>query len=112
MNSKGLPYQVRSTERFFDRPDVKEFLKGVRTASVIPTEGINWLDELYKTIEKIINDKIIQNLYISKNDEYNDLNPEEVFNLIFGGRWLKELISNSDLEMEDKITANDIVNEF
>ena len=46
MNSAKLPYQVRSTERFFDRPDVKEFLKGVRTASVIPTEGIGWLDEL------------------------------------------------------------------
>ena len=46
MNSAKLPYQVRSTERFFDRPDVKEFLKGVRTASVIPTEGISWLDEL------------------------------------------------------------------
>ena len=46
------------------------------------------------------------------NNEDNDLNPEEVFNLIFGGRWLKELISNSDLEMEDKITANDVVNEF
>ena len=46
MNGAKLPYQVRSTERFFDRPDVKEFLKGVRSASVIPTEGINWLDEL------------------------------------------------------------------
>jgi DNA helicase-2/ATP-dependent DNA helicase PcrA len=46
MNTAKLPYQVRSTERFFDRPDVREFLKGVRTASVIPTEGINWLDEL------------------------------------------------------------------
>jgi DNA helicase-2/ATP-dependent DNA helicase PcrA len=46
MNGAKLPYQVRSTERFFDRLDVKEFLKGVRTASVIPTEGINWLDEL------------------------------------------------------------------
>ena len=46
MNGAKLPYQVRSTERFFDRPDVKEFLKGVRTASVIPTEGITWLDEL------------------------------------------------------------------
>jgi DNA helicase-2/ATP-dependent DNA helicase PcrA len=46
MNSAKLPYQVRNTERFFDRLDVKEFLKGVRTASVIPTEGINWLDEL------------------------------------------------------------------
>jgi DNA helicase-2/ATP-dependent DNA helicase PcrA len=46
MNGAKLPYQVRSNERFFDRPDVKEFLKGVRTASVIPTEGIDWLDEL------------------------------------------------------------------
>ena len=42
----GLPYQVRNNERFFDRPDVREFLKGVRTASVIPTEGVYWLDEL------------------------------------------------------------------
>lgn len=42
----GVPYQVRNNERFFDRQDVKEFLKGVRTASVIPTEGVNWLDEL------------------------------------------------------------------
>ncbi len=46
MNGAKLPFQVRNTERFFDRPDVKEFLKGVRTASVIPTEGINWLDVL------------------------------------------------------------------
>jgi DNA helicase-2/ATP-dependent DNA helicase PcrA len=42
----GLPYQVRNNERFFDRVDVREFLKGVRTASVIPTEGVYWLDEL------------------------------------------------------------------
>jgi DNA helicase-2/ATP-dependent DNA helicase PcrA len=44
--SAGLPYQVRNNERFFDRTDVREFLKGVRTASVIPTEGVYWLDEL------------------------------------------------------------------
>ena len=46
MNSKGLPYQVRSTERFFERQDVRDFLKQVRQASVIPTEGATWLDEL------------------------------------------------------------------
>lgn len=46
MNSAGLPYQVRNTERFFDRREVREFLKQVRTASVIPTEGVVWLDEL------------------------------------------------------------------
>jgi DNA helicase II / ATP-dependent DNA helicase PcrA len=42
----GLPYQVRNTERFFERREVREFLKQVRTASVIPTEGVVWLDEL------------------------------------------------------------------
>ena len=46
MNSAGLPYQVRNTERFFDRKEVRDFLKQVRTASVIPTEGVIWLDEL------------------------------------------------------------------
>jgi DNA helicase-2/ATP-dependent DNA helicase PcrA len=46
MNSANLPYQVRNTERFFERREVREFLKQVRTASVIPTEGVVWLDEL------------------------------------------------------------------
>jgi DNA helicase-2/ATP-dependent DNA helicase PcrA len=46
MNTAGLPYQVRNTERFFERKEVRDFLKQVRTASVIPTEGVSWLDEL------------------------------------------------------------------
>jgi len=46
MNSKGLPYQVRSTERFFERQDVRDFLKQVRQASVLPIEGATWIDEL------------------------------------------------------------------
>ncbi|MFM6842169.1 MAG: ATP-dependent helicase [Candidatus Planktophila sp.] len=46
MNKAGIPYQVRNTERFFDRTDVREFLKQVRQASVIPAEGSDWIDEL------------------------------------------------------------------
>ena len=46
MNRLGLPYQLRNTERFFDRQDVRDFLKVVRQASVIPTEGVNWFDEM------------------------------------------------------------------
>ena len=46
MNKLGLPYQVRSTERFFDRQDVRDYLKEVRRASVLPTEGVTWIDEL------------------------------------------------------------------
>ena len=46
MNAAKLPYQIRNSDRFFDRPDVREFLKLVRNASVIPTQGVSWLDEL------------------------------------------------------------------
>jgi DNA helicase-2/ATP-dependent DNA helicase PcrA len=46
MNRAGIPYQVRNTERFFERTDVREFLKQVRQASVIPAEGSYWIDEL------------------------------------------------------------------
>jgi DNA helicase-2/ATP-dependent DNA helicase PcrA len=46
MNRDGIPYQVRNTERFFDRTDVRDFLKQVRQASVIPAEGSDWIDEL------------------------------------------------------------------
>ena len=42
----NLPYQVRSTERFFDRREVRDFLSEVRRASVIPAEGQGWIDEL------------------------------------------------------------------
>ena len=46
MQKVNLPYQVRSTERFFDRKEVRDFLSQVRKASVIPAEGQGWIDEL------------------------------------------------------------------
>ena len=42
----GLPYQIRSNDRFFDRPEIREFLRDIRQASVIPNPDSNWLDEL------------------------------------------------------------------
>ncbi len=42
----NLPYQIRNTDRFFERREVREFIKEVRKASVIPTEGQGWIDEL------------------------------------------------------------------
>ena len=46
MLAENIPYQVRNTERFFDRREVRDFLKQVRQASVIPAEGQGWIDEL------------------------------------------------------------------
>lgn len=41
-----MPYQIRNNERFFDRPAIKEFLRDLKRASVIPNPDINWLEEL------------------------------------------------------------------
>lgn len=46
MLAQKIPYQVRNTERFFERREVRDFLKQVRQASVIPAEGQGWIEEL------------------------------------------------------------------
>jgi DNA helicase-2/ATP-dependent DNA helicase PcrA len=46
MLAQNIPYQVRNTERFFERREIRDFLKQVRQASVIPAEGQGWIDEL------------------------------------------------------------------
>jgi DNA helicase-2/ATP-dependent DNA helicase PcrA len=46
MQKVNLPYQIRNTDRFFDRKEIRDFLSEVRKASVIPAEGQGWIDEL------------------------------------------------------------------
>uniref|UniRef100_A0A6C0D4M8 U1-type domain-containing protein n=1 Tax=viral metagenome TaxID=1070528 RepID=A0A6C0D4M8_9ZZZZ len=45
-------------------------------------DTFDWLKKLYETIEKIKNDRIIQNIYISKNDEYKDFDKIDTNNII------------------------------
>jgi DNA helicase-2/ATP-dependent DNA helicase PcrA len=65
-----IPYQVRNNERFFERSDVRDFLKGVRQASVIPTEGVRWIDELRSIAHPFIttasNDGITALLHLAR----------------------------------------------
>lgn len=42
----GLPYQIRTNDRFFDRAEIREFIRDIRQASVIPNPDISWVDEL------------------------------------------------------------------
>ena len=62
MNRLSLPYQVRNTERFFDRQDVRDFLKHVRQASVIPTEGVYWFDEMRTIAQPFLNGDAIDGI--------------------------------------------------
>ena len=97
MNSKGLPYQVRSTERFFERQDVRDFLKQVRQASVLPTEGATWIDELrtiaqpYLTGESI--DGIAALLHLGRELDSDDG---------FSPKTLRGFLR----EVEDRVTQN------
>jgi DNA helicase-2/ATP-dependent DNA helicase PcrA len=58
----NLPYQVRSTERFFDRKEVRDFLGEVRKASVIPAEGQGWIDELRTLAQPFLTDEAIDGI--------------------------------------------------
>ncbi len=45
LRNRGIESQLKSTERFFDRVDVRDAMKVIRSASVIPNDE-NWLRDL------------------------------------------------------------------
>ena len=45
LRARGIESQLKSTERFFDRVDVRDAMKVIRSASVIPNDE-NWLRDL------------------------------------------------------------------
>lgn len=51
-----LPYQVRSNDRFFDRPEIREFIRDIRQASVIPNPDLDWVTELRGLAQPYLSD--------------------------------------------------------
>ena len=93
--SARIPYQVRNNERFFERSDVRDFLKGVRQASVIPAEGIHWLAELRTIAQPFISssstDGITALLHLARElDEDPTFSPSTLRN------YLRELEERAD----------------
>ena len=60
LRTASLPYQVRNSERFFDRKEIREFLGAVRKASVIPSDG--WIDELRTLAQPYLNGEEIDGI--------------------------------------------------
>ena len=46
LNNAQIPSQIRSGERFFDRTDVRDVMRTIRSASVLPSEGGDWYEDL------------------------------------------------------------------
>jgi DNA helicase II / ATP-dependent DNA helicase PcrA len=44
--SAGIQSQLKSTEKFFERVDVRDAMRAIRSASVLPPEGGDWYQDL------------------------------------------------------------------
>lgn len=50
LNNMKISSQIRSGERFFDRVDVRDAMRVIRSASVLPPEGGNWYEDLVSVL--------------------------------------------------------------
>jgi len=46
LKARSIETQLKNSERFFDRVDVRDAMRVIRGASVLPTEGGDWLHDL------------------------------------------------------------------
>jgi DNA helicase-2/ATP-dependent DNA helicase PcrA len=46
LRSAGIDSQIKSSEKFFERIDVRDAMRIIRSASVLPSEGGNWYIDL------------------------------------------------------------------
>jgi len=50
LNNAKISNQIKSGERFFDRIDVRDAMRVIRSASVLPPEGGNWYEDLVSVL--------------------------------------------------------------
>ena len=50
LNNAKIASQIRSGERFFDRVDVRDAMRVIRSASVLPPEGGDWYEDLVSVL--------------------------------------------------------------
>ena len=72
LNNAKIPSQIRSGERFFDRTDVKDLMRIIRSASVLPSEGGDWYADLVAVLRPFGEaDYVIAFLRLAKSIQEN-----------------------------------------
>ena len=51
LKARGIETQLKNSERFFDRVDVRDAMRVIRSASVLPSEGNDWLHDLKSVLQ-------------------------------------------------------------
>lgn len=50
LKARGIETQLKNSERFFDRVDVRDAMRVIRSASVLPSEGGDWQSDLISVL--------------------------------------------------------------
>ena len=50
LKARGIETQLKNSERFFDRVDVRDAMRVIRSASVLPSEGSDWFADLVSVL--------------------------------------------------------------
>ena len=50
LKARGIETQLKNSERFFDRVDVRDAMRVIRSASVLPSEGSDWFVDLVSVL--------------------------------------------------------------
>ena len=50
LKARGIETQLKNSERFFDRVDVRDAMRVIRSASVLPSEGSDWFTDLLSVL--------------------------------------------------------------
>ncbi len=51
LKTRGIETQLKNSERFFDRTEVRDAMRVIRSASVLPSEGNDWLHDLKSVLQ-------------------------------------------------------------
>ena len=51
LKAHGVETQLKNSERFFDRTEVRDAMRVIRSASVLPSEGNDWLHDLKSVLQ-------------------------------------------------------------
>jgi DNA helicase-2/ATP-dependent DNA helicase PcrA len=72
LNNARIPSQIRSGERFFDRTDVRDVMRIIRSASVLPSEGGDWYADLVAVLRPFGDaDYVVAFLRLAKSIQEN-----------------------------------------
>ncbi len=107
LNNAKLASQIRSGERFFDRVDVRDAMRVIRSASVLPPEGGDWYEDLVSVLRPFGDaDYVIGFLRLAREMQEGGIEVDSVDLSSAGNLKVKSSMRTFLRELEDRAEQN------